>query len=235
MAIDKTNSTSNGQALEINFKDSIIKHPEFIKVFKDEDRIKILHDENYHSVIGFLRKGPMTIDNLYTAFKEKGNEKSEKTIYRYLKQLKDSSIVELVGTRTSENESGDIKVENLYGRTASIFYFLYDTDEMCKNDACEREAFDKIGQTLEILLKTIYPSITKSKIEKITKIIEEWQWDAIENLSKQKIDHEALFEPLKNLEWKQVNHIMDSFKLLSIIPKFKELEKELVEDIELTA
>ena len=55
-----------------------------VKVIEDEKAIDVMKDTNLIPVLRFLRKGPMTINDLVDIFKKKGDQKSDKTIYRYL-------------------------------------------------------------------------------------------------------------------------------------------------------
>ncbi|OLS27040.1 MAG: hypothetical protein HeimC3_05070 [Candidatus Heimdallarchaeota archaeon LC_3] len=232
---EKNDENSIEQSLEINFKDSIIKHPEFIKVIKDEKRVKLLQDETHHKLVGYLRKGPMTIESLFEAFKRDENEKSKKSIYRYLKTLKDAGLVEQVGTRTSESESGDISVENLFGRKAKIFYFFFDESNMMKDgeqNKKEKKKMDRIGAILEILLKPKYPGLTKEKIEGILETIGCWQKDELEELSTNDKISEELVNYLEGLDWKEINYIMDTYKMFTIFPRLKELDNELSKELE---
>src|SRR3989304_4479096 len=139
-------------------KNTIVKRPTFIKVIKEEATIDLFNDENITKVVAYLRKGPMTLNELMVRFAEDGDPKSEKTIYRYLKQLKDHQLIDVVGTRTGQDEDGDMRDEKLYGRTAGIFYW-HDEDIICCKEYPDKEKAETMEKVLEILLKAKYPKI----------------------------------------------------------------------------
>ncbi len=102
----------------ITFKPKPIKH------------IFTITEDNWFSDknLLFLRntlnqKGPMSVKDILTEFKESKevDEKSDKTIYRYLGKLKDAGIVIQVGKRIFMDEENNIRTETLFGVTAKFF------------------------------------------------------------------------------------------------------------------
>ncbi|MCG3224156.1 MAG: hypothetical protein H7647_06795, partial [Candidatus Heimdallarchaeota archaeon] len=69
-------------------------------------------------------KGPLTINNILDEYKEEKNEKSIKTIYRYLGKLTDKDMVTKCGKRVYENNKSD----TLYGTTAKFFLVGVETN-----------------------------------------------------------------------------------------------------------
>ncbi len=71
-----------------------------VKVLEDEEVIKKLFDKNMEPIIIVLREGPLTIKELVEKYNEIAEEnKSEMTIYRYVKDLDQDGIVTEVGKR----------------------------------------------------------------------------------------------------------------------------------------
>ena len=85
----------------------------------------ILADSNHLFLRRILNnKGPLTISNILEEFRKDKNEKSVKTIYRYLGKLIDKDIVTKCGKRVYENN----KSETLYGITAKFFLIGVETN-----------------------------------------------------------------------------------------------------------
>ncbi|MCK5047367.1 MAG: hypothetical protein KAS22_12350, partial [Candidatus Heimdallarchaeota archaeon] len=68
-------------------QDVITYKPAKLIFIKDEKKNQLFHDENLNYVLKFLRKGAMTIHDLSDSFKQIDDEKSDKSIYRYLHKL----------------------------------------------------------------------------------------------------------------------------------------------------
>jgi Fe2+ or Zn2+ uptake regulation protein len=85
----------------------------------------IFSDSNYLFLRQILnQKGPLTISNIQEEFLEDKNEKSIKTIYRYLGKLTYKGMVTKCGKRVYENN----KSETLYGTTAKFFLIGVETN-----------------------------------------------------------------------------------------------------------
>ena len=79
-------------------QDIISYEQETIKIMTDE-MMEVYEDKNLMNVIKFLRAGPRTINDLIKDFDEIGESKSDKSIYRYIKQLIESNIVAKAGPK----------------------------------------------------------------------------------------------------------------------------------------
>ncbi|MFX0013373.1 MAG: hypothetical protein ACFFB2_02095 [Promethearchaeota archaeon] len=110
------------------FQDVVNFTPVIAKIIDDEETLKKLEDSNFDVIISLLRKGPMTVKEITTAFNKEAKKsktiesKSEKTIYRYLKALEEINIVVGAGQRVV---IGKTATEKLYMRTARIFEKKY--------------------------------------------------------------------------------------------------------------
>ena len=128
-----------------NFRDVINFQEEGVLVIKDPKRSGMVKDDNYYSVLWALREGPLTVKEISKRYKRyvnlkvekmglEGEERekkitemcrSEKTIYRYLKDLLEAGLVAKAGQRVV---LGKTITENLFSRTARI-YLLEETRE----------------------------------------------------------------------------------------------------------
>ena len=102
------------------------------KNFKYVKSIEV--DENHELLRKILReKGPMTIKEIISSFKNEGKEKSEKSIYRYIKDLKDGGLITDVGKRVYRDKEDKTKSETLFGSTAHFFLQGADEKDRIKN------------------------------------------------------------------------------------------------------
>ena len=120
---------------------------EGIKLIDNQKKIDMFNDFYYSRIIEVMRERSMTIKeiteklNLY--LKEEGrkrglkNEKieqkfrSEKSMYRYIKDLEKAGFVTLSGHRVV---FGKTVTEKLYARTAEIFYMATRTSDWWKGE-----------------------------------------------------------------------------------------------------
>lgn len=120
------------------FQDIITFEQEGVRIIKDKKLQEIFYDEGYSPVIWSLRDKPLTVKeilekyNQYVAInikkhglkeedekkKIEDTQRSEKTIYRYLKDLENLGIIAKAGQRVV---IGKTATENLFCRTARIF------------------------------------------------------------------------------------------------------------------
>ncbi|MHA2244221.1 MAG: hypothetical protein ACXADY_04590 [Candidatus Hodarchaeales archaeon] len=106
------------------YQDIINYKPEVLKVINDQEDLKILSDNNYEKIMGILRKKPMTVQEITEAFNKLAEtcplteSKTNKSIYRYLKILKERKMLATAGQRVV---IGKIATEKLYTPTARIF------------------------------------------------------------------------------------------------------------------
>ncbi len=104
-------------------------------VVEDKELLKIFSDTAYIPLISALREGPMSVKQITEKYNEivknkaikmgipkdefeKKLQRSEKTIYRYIKELSDWGVIANCGQRFVE---GKTVTENLYCRKAKVF------------------------------------------------------------------------------------------------------------------
>ncbi|MHA2175520.1 MAG: hypothetical protein ACXABI_11880 [Candidatus Hodarchaeales archaeon] len=115
---------TNSKSSQNKHRDIVDFEPVILKVLDDKKTLDLLSDLNYHGVISVLRNGAMTVQEITKAYNNYAvktydiKEKSDKTIYRYLKTLSDSNIVVHAGQRINEEKGTS---ERLYMRSARVF------------------------------------------------------------------------------------------------------------------
>ncbi|MHA1531216.1 MAG: hypothetical protein ACTSR6_04370 [Candidatus Heimdallarchaeota archaeon] len=138
-------------------QDVITYTQKIVKVIDDEKTTKVIQDENLFPVLKYLQKGPMTIMDLVSIFKKSGEEKSDKTIYRYLHTLIKAKLVAKAGKRIISITEDELKSETLYMRTAKAFIF----PEALKHDPnISEKGFCPVFDAVRFLLKPVFDGKT---------------------------------------------------------------------------
>ena len=141
-----------------------------IWVIEDKHLLEILKDDVYNPIINALRKRPMTIKELTENYNEIVKERalkigipkaefermkrSEKSIYRYVKDLIEANLLTVAGRRVVIDRTAS---ENLYGRTAKVFLMKHEGDDYWDKE--EAQVFlEKIAKILSLVLDKPVPS-----------------------------------------------------------------------------
>ena len=124
-------------------EDIITYEQDLVKIVFNPEVTDIFTDANYAPVIRALTKEFLTVKELIDKVKEStGIEKSAKTIYRYLKDLKKHGVIVQVGQRVTPGKKA---TEALFGKAARIIYFFQATKDFWTSEETKEES--------EILLK----------------------------------------------------------------------------------
>jgi Fe2+ or Zn2+ uptake regulation protein len=203
------------------FQDAVAYSQKLMKEITDEGTIQLFKDKNLSRVIEFLRthKGAMTVPELEESFKKINEEKSDKTIYRYLKKLEDAGLVIQAGKRVFASET-KVKTQTLYMRSAKVFYIVKpeDEEEACPEEKKLTEALGiSIGKKMNLKLKSVeclekflkrfkvqyssYPrEIIKNAEDEITHLLEDLDFE----YSKSLIEMISLLALLNDrIEWQK--------------------------------
>ena len=136
----------------MDYEDFITVEQENIRVIFEPDIMDFLRDKNYSPVITAFLRGPLTVKQLVEKYEEiTGDKKSDKTMYRYLKEFEKRDLIIPVGQRVTRGKKA---TETLYGRTAKVFYFYQSELDYWNSDETKEES--------EILLKTLSDLLSKS-------------------------------------------------------------------------
>jgi len=192
-----------------------------VKIIKDQKTLKIFQDENLMIVLKFLKKGPKTIQDLVEDFKEYNDEKSDKTIYRYLHKLIQVKLVAKAGKRVTSKDEEDLVSETIYLRTAKAFITVNPIDDR----ECKGGAECPVWEATRLLVGQFFDS--KGDKEGFAELASNLDRD-IDNLVIQmfeKADEETL-DKIADLDWAGINHVMQFSGWLAMATK-KDLPKEL--------
>jgi len=160
-------------------------HPPPVKVIRDTEVINLFYIPNYYVIIIALRQGPMTVRDLEQAFKEEARKheglepRSDKSIYRYLKDLEKAALVVPAGQRVV---SGKMVTETLFARTGQIFLLFRTKPDwwLTKQGAAVAK---RIGRLLTFLLGGKMPPIPA--LQRLLKQFEENRQTLLERLASQ--------------------------------------------------
>jgi hypothetical protein len=204
-------------------QDVITYKPAKLVFIKDEKKNELFEDENLNHVLKFLRKGPMTIQDLNASFKQYEEEKSDKSIYRYLHKLIQAKLVAKAGKRITTNSENDLISETLYMRTAYAFILKI---PLAKKE--KEEFHSPIFDSMFLLLKQKYGNKKNGRKEfkkffdKIDNERDQYIIDLYE-----KADKETK-EKLGDLEGKNILFALEYASWIAILMKYDlkvELEK----------
>ena len=200
---------------DLNAQDALTQKQAFVLEITDDGALELFHDENLMYVLTLLRSTIyMTFKELEEAFRSEGKEKSNKTIYRYLKRLEEGQLVVQAGKRVWSDEKKKIRTETLYMRTAKIFFPKKGkTLEESKEDPNESDYFKALEVLLSKRLKMkIKPgSNLKSVVWKLKSSLAEFGTESIKNADE---NSAAL---ISSLDWESINSLLEIVGMLALL------------------
>ena len=204
-------------------QDVITYTQEIVKVIDDDKTAKVIQDENLFPVLKYLQKGPMTINDLVEIFKKMGDEKSDKTIYRYLHTLIKAKLVAKAGKRIISITEDELKSETLYMRTAKAFIF----PEALKHDPnVAEEGFCPVFDAARVLLKPVVDGKTLDSecFQKFLFKIDQQRDDILIELFKN-LDDETIRQ-INELKWRELEYCL-SYSAWAALATVLDLKKEI--------
>jgi len=194
-----------------------------VKIINDEKTLSFFMDPNLKSVVSFLKKGPMTISDLERLFKEKGNEKSDKSIYRYLHKLIQAKIVAKAGKRVTSTDEENLASETLYTRSAKAFITVQPVDE---SRDCGLGAECPVWEATRLLLSQLLGNTgDKAKFAEFANRLDK-EKDKLAIQLFENADEETL-EKIANLDWQGINYVLQFVGWFALIA-----EQDVKADIE---
>jgi hypothetical protein len=205
--------------------DVITYKPGAVKIVRDVEIAKTLHDPLYFPIIKALRKGPMTVRELEEAYKvfaeDSGTQepKSDKTIYRYLKVLQDADLVVPAGQRVV---IGKTATETLFARTARAF--LVRAGEEKPED---KEKGRRMTERISKLLGRVYDNREPDPAccEKFFNKVEE-DAKALQEQLLSSADEEAL-ELATTGDWEEIDEVLTMVTIFGLFLKRPAMLEEL--------
>jgi len=202
-------------------QDVVTYNQEILKVIDDDKTAKVIQDENLFPVLKYLQEGPKTINDLVDIFKKSGDEKSDKTIYRYLHTLIKAKLVAKAGKRIISITEDELKSETLYIRTAKVFIFPEALKHLKEN---YEKGFCPVFDAARLLLKPVVDGKTLDSdcFQKFLFNIDRQRDDIIVDLFKD-LDDKTIRE-INALKWRELEYCLNysSWAALATIIDLKE-------------
>ena len=136
------------ELLDSPYTDAITYSQPLMKEISDDNAKKAFLDPNLSQILLMLRDSnkPMTVDELEEEFKAIDQQKSAKTIYRYLKTLEEAELVVQAGKRVYSADIKKLRTKTLYMRAAKLFFPIRTPYEIKHQ---KKEIVDIIGKLIE--------------------------------------------------------------------------------------
>ncbi len=202
---------------EITSRRIVTFEPTFFKFINADLEYKLLQDKNHYPIVRILSKGPLTVRELQAEYETlTGIEKSDKTIYRYIKNLVDVGLLTNCGQLFIP---GKTATENLFSRTAHFFYMRSFKDKIIESEHGEK-IIETIGNMLLQLLpekKNYSSDCIKSLILNLSKSNEIHLERSIESKEDQ------LISDLSNFNLDEIEFIFKQVVLISSLVSSSEI------------
>ena len=195
-------------------QDIITFTPLLMKAIHEEDISRMISNPTYFPIIKVLRKGPMTVKEIEKAYnKEADATKSDKTIYRYLKELEKANLVKPAGQRVI---LGKTATETLFSRTARAFYVQMNVADFWLTDQGYNLA-EAIGRMLSLLFENSKTDFKKLQ-QFFYKMSTEQMIQVEKLISNLEPDNEGgVWELMQDLVWQKFTTFFDLGGMLAVL------------------
>ncbi|MBK5113532.1 MAG: hypothetical protein KGD59_11215 [Candidatus Heimdallarchaeota archaeon] len=192
-------------------------------IIRDKEILDLFKDENLVYVLKFLKKAPMTIGDLVDTFQKIGEEKSDKSVYRYLHKLIKAKLVAKAGKRITSKTSASLTSETIYTRSAIAFITVIPVEDRETKD----EEINPVWDATRLLLSEHFGKNAAEKAftkfaNKLDEEKDQLVIDLFENAS------EETLEKVAQLDYAGVNFLLQFVAWLAIIPQ-RDIAKDLKE------
>lgn len=212
---------------------------EEVRVVRDPKLVKIFYDESYAPIFWVLRSGPMTVKDIENKYNEivkiKGSERgvskkdlenlerSDKSIYRYIKELTKIGLVAPVGHRVV---MGKTATEILYERTAKIFYLKNLEDDNWKCKICMKH-LSKASELLS-LSRNIKPPKPEKLAEIMAKIEADSETELFRVFEEKKEEVQEIFSDVTFTDSDRILYIFRILYLALNSGKYEEMAEKII-------
>ena len=209
----------------MSFQDIITNQQKLIQVLSGKMIEEVLEDDNHRYLLHFLFEGPLTVEELKIAFKNAGNEKSDKTIYRYLNKLKKAGLVIEAGKRIYTDKENQIKTQTLFSRIAKVIFTPFnkaDRDPELKRKSLEITSLilkERLQLNKEANLNCLQEKIDSLIISKHNSIAEYFK----------ETKNEEILELVQTMDISELYPILDIASWILLFTEKPEMIKQLTE------
>ncbi len=214
---------------------------EEVRVVRDPKLVEIFYDESYAPIFWVLRDGQQTVKEIEESYnkivlkkaKERGLskeqienlklERSDKSIYRYIKEL---TKLGLVAPASRRIVIGKTATEILYARTAKIYYLKNLEDDNWRCDICMKH----LSKASKLL--SLSKGITPPKPEKLAEIMAKIEADSETELFRVFEEKEDEIQKIfKDVTFTESDRILYVFRVLYLAlnsGKYKEMAEKII-------
>ncbi len=197
--------------------------PEFMKFIWDDNTMKILKDQNHYPILKILRNEPLTVKELVIAYAEDtGKEKSNKTIYRYLKTFEEAGLIIPAGQLVV---TGKTATETIYGRSARAFFLAGNKFIGNKESGISAPVSLALGKLLSPLFEN-----KSANVEKLMTLMNDYSKQSImelENLAN--LVGDDMMELIADYDLKEISTILEFTLMFSYFKANPETIKRLAD------
>ncbi len=152
-------------------------------------------------------------------YKLSKEQKSEKTIYRYVKDLTQSGLIVAAGQRVV---TGKTATETLYARKARIFIIRQHSDDTWRCEEC-KNTLRKVSKMLSLALQIKEPSV--EGLAKLMSAVDMYHEDEQIRLFEEFDDE--IKEVIQDCSFKETNHLLTTFKTIYMLLKADQFKDEI--------
>ncbi len=195
------------------YKDVLLYDQKIILTLNSEQK-DFMSNKPYSTILQSLRNKPKTVDEISQFLSGMGINKSKKSVYRYLNELRKRGLILIAGKRVTAKTNNSVNSFNLYTRSAK-FYFNYNV-EVEPEDLAYIEVRNQFVQATTLFLETSYNrKIQSVKFPNILKEIFDKKEKALLTLMKD-ISNQKM-EILQSIEWGDLSRILDVATIIKIL------------------
>ena len=205
-------------------QDVITYKQKTVVALTEEQVEQLFSDANLSYIIKFLRPGPRTVKELEKDFEKKGIKKSDKSIYRYLKNLIEVGMVAKAGKRITSKGAGELQSETIYIRTAKMFL----TENLRKKmNTLDEKAVELFYDTIFSLLAGKFKDKieTDKGVDKLINTLETRKFELVNDILGN-ADEETLCK-VNSLDWGLLDYLIEYIGWLAL-----SLEYDVVKEIQ---
>ena len=212
---------------------------ETVEIIKDAEKYQMLEEPNLEPVIVALRKGPKTVNELELEYNaivkekiqkmnltrkeeevlEKKMFRQSKTLYKYIKILKENGFIVEAGKRYTVNQRA---AETLYGRTAKLFFHIGGKHTWLDSEAI-KPSLDFMSKLLGIMNQSKQPSV--KKLREILISIETKVNQDLENLFT--TFSKEIADISEDITYEDLKFLLFGLNLILLMKNYPEFEDDL--------
>ena len=209
----------------MSFQDIITNQQKLVQVLSGKMIEEVLEDDNHRYLLHFLFEGPLTVEELKIAFRNSGNEKSDKTIYRYLNKLKKAGLVIEAGKRIYTDKENQIKTQTLFSRIAKVIFTPF--NKVDRDPELKRKALEITSLMLKERLQLKNNANLNCLQEKIDTLVIS-KHKAIADYFKE-TENEDVLELVQTMDIAELYPILDIASWILLFSEKPEMVKQLTE------